>query len=393
MNARYSGGSFDLLGLRDLPIVDPVDEEPPPERPPQGWRQVLGWSGRSAPVAVLLLMGFGLGPHGINLLSPVMPLLDPAVPVALAALGVLAGLGLGNRRGNEWRLFGAAGLHSLITMLTVAGGLAALVLTISPVEPSAFWIVILVAGICAATSLTLPSGDPLEPRPPATRIQELGVLLPIVCGGLALAWIRAEAGPAAIALVGMASLVTVMLAAAAWLLLTRATSDTEERVFGLSGLLLVGGVADALSLSALFCGLVAGAFWRVAGRQPRESIRRDVLFIQHPLLVLVLLLAGARAEWSPVAWILGAAYLVLRVLAQFAGRALVRRVAGDGLPAAGHPDDLGRKLLPPGVFGVAFALNAVSVIGPDAAVAHAAVVVGTIGSELVAVALRMRRRE
>ncbi len=388
MSSRHSGGSFDLLGLRDLPLEDEADQEQQPQGPPQGWRQILGWSGRSAPVAVLLVVGFGLGPRGISLLSPVMPLLDPAVPVALAALGVLVGLGLGNRRANEWRLLGAAGLQSLITMLAVAGGLAALALTVSPVEPSAFWTVILVASICAATSLTLPSGDPLEPRPPAKRIQELGVLLPIVCGGLALAWIRAGNAAGALTLIGMASVVTVMLAAAAWLLLTRASSETEERVFGLSGLLLVGGVADALSLSALFCGLMAGVFWRLAGRQPRESIRRDVLFVQHPLLVLVLLLAGARTELSPTAWALGAGYLVARVIAHLAGGALVRKVAG-----ATVPEDIGRQLLPPGVFGVAFALSAVSVIGPDASVVHAAVVIGTIGSELVAVALRTRRRE
>ena len=52
--------------------------------------------------------------------------------------------------------------------------------------------------------------------------------------------------------------------------LTRASSETEERVFAVSALLLVGGVAAALSLSALFGGLVAGVFWRYAGRHPRE---------------------------------------------------------------------------------------------------------------------------
>jgi membrane associated rhomboid family serine protease len=148
----------------------------------------------------------------------------------------------------------------------------------------------------------------------------------------------------------------------------------------------VGGVADALLLSAPFVGLIAGVFWRYAGRHPRESIRRDVLFVQHPLLVLVLLLAGARAELSAAALAFGVGYLVLRVAAQLAGGVLARRVAVSNVPA-----DLGQHLLSPGVFGVAFALNAVSVIGADASIAHAAVVVGTIGSELVAVALRPRR--
>jgi len=387
MRSPVRGDSFDLLGLRDIPVEnEPGQDEPGADQRPADWRHFLSWSGQSAPVAVLLLAGLGLGPHGVNLLSPVMPLLDPTVPVALAALGVLVGLGLGDRRTTEWRLFGAAGLQSLFTMIAVGGGLAAMAVTVSPVASPAFSTLVLISAICAATSLTLPSGDPLEPRGPATRIRELGVLLPIVAGGLALAWLRAGSVSGAVTLITLAAIVTMTLAAAAWLLLARAPSETEERVFVVSALLLVGGVADALSQSALFGGLVAGVFWRFAGRQPRDAIRRDVLFVQHPLLVLVLLLAGARAEVSPTVLALGAGYLAVRVIAQLAGGGLVRRVAGAHAPA-----DAGLQLLPPGVFGVAFALNAVTVIGADASAAHAAVVVGTIGSELVAVLMRTRR--
>jgi hypothetical protein len=384
MNPQTGGDSFDILDLTpELPAQHPRGL---PEGAPQGWRHFWGWSGRSAPIAMLLLAGIGLGPLGINLLSPAMPLLDPVVPVALAALGVLVGLGLGNRRTDERRLVGAAGLHALVTMLVVSGGIAVVALGVVPEDSRLFWTVVLISGICAATSLTLPSGDPLEPRTPVARLVELGVLVPIVAGGLALAWLRAGSPVGAITLVAQASGVILMLAAAAWLLLTAASSETEERVFAVSALLLVGGVADALLLSAPFVGLIAGVFWRYAGRHPREAIRRDVLFVQHPLLVLVLLLAGARAEPSAAALALGAGYFVLRIAASLAGGMLARRVAGTKVPA-----DLGRHLLPPGVFGVAFALNAVSVIGADAAMAHAAVVAGTIGSELVAVVLRPRR--
>ena len=48
-------------------------------------------------------------------------------------------------------------------------------------------------------------------------------------------------------------------------------------------------------------------------------------------------------------------------------------------------------LLPPGVFGVAFALNAAGVAGADASVLLAAVVGGTIGAELVVPLLPARR--
>ena len=55
-----------------------------------------------------------------------------------------------------------------------------------------FWTLILASGICAATSLTLPAGNPLEPRTTTAPAScELGVLLPIVAGGLVLAWLHA----------------------------------------------------------------------------------------------------------------------------------------------------------------------------------------------------------
>ena len=59
-------------------------------------------------------------------------------------------------------------------------------------------------------------------------------------------------------------------------------------------MLLVGGLADYLSLSALTSGLVAGLFWQRAGGPAAESLRRDLGYLQHPLVVLLLVTAGAR---------------------------------------------------------------------------------------------------
>ena len=382
----------DLFGLRYPSVDDPLGETsgaaPGPDGPgSRSWLRSLGWSATSAPVGFLLLAGIAFGPRGVNLLSPaVLSLLDPVVPVALAALGVLVGLGVGDRRTDDRRVVAAACLDAAVTMLVVSAGIAAVALAAMPSIVRPFWTLVLASGICAATSLTLPAGNLLEPRTAVTRVIELGVLLPIVAGGLVLAWLRAGSSAGAVALVAQASGVTLALAAAAWLLLTRASSETEERVFAVSALLLVGGVADALSLSALFGGLVAGVFWRSAGRHPRDTISRDVLFVQHPLLVLVLLVAGARADLSPASLGLGAAYLALRVVGQLAGGLVARRAAGVNVPR-----DLGLYLLPPGVFGVAFALNAASVGGADASPLLAAVVAGTIGSELVALLLPPRR--
>jgi hypothetical protein len=339
-------------------------------------------------VALLLTTGIAFGPHGINLLSlGTLPLLDPVVPVALAALGVLVGLGVGDGRPGDWRAFGAAGLVVVATVLVVSAGFAVVALAAVSAIARPFGTMALASGICAATSLTLPASNPLEPRTAAARVIELGVLLPIVAGGLILAWFRAGSYAGAAVLAAQAYGVTLALAAAAWLLLTQAASETEERVFAVSALLLTGGVAAALSMSALLGGLVAGLFWRYAGRHPRETISRDVLFVQHPLLVVVLLVAGARADLSPVTLAIGVGYVVLRLFGQLAGATVATRLAGVYAPS-----DLGRHLLQPGVFGVAFALNAVSVVGADASMLLAAVVTGTIGSEFVALLLPARRK-
>jgi len=354
--------------------------------PARGWRSAFEWSATSAPVALLLITGIALGPHGINLLSTsVLPLLDPVVPVALAALGVLVGLGSSGRRPGNRRVVGAATLGSSVTLVIVGLGVQSVAATDIAASAPLFWALAALSAISAATSLTLPSGDALEPVSSVARVREAGVLLPIVAGGLLIVLLRADSATATLTLLGQASAITLALAAAGWLLLTRTSSVTEERVFAISALLLVGGAADALSQSALLVGLIAGVFWRHVAGVPRDTLRRDVLFVQHPLLVLVLLVAGARAELSLVAITLGLIYAILRVVGTL--------IAGQLAAYVGKPHvsgDLGRQLLRPGVFGVAFALNAATIAGGDASILLGTVVAGTIASEAAALLLPPR---
>ena len=375
-----------------VPFEGPIDDaraqvSPPDAVRPRDWRRALGWSATSAPVAFLLVTGIVLGPQGISLMpQALLSSLVPVIPVAVAALGVLVGLGVADRRAIDRKVFAATCLDAGVSMVVVWVGIASVLLWVAPAfAPSSSWALLLAGSVCAATSLTLPRGDPLEPRSIVARVTELGVLLPVLVGGLVLAWLRAGSFTGTLALVVQATVVTLTLAAATWLLLTRTTSETEERVFAIAALLLVGGVADALSLSALLGGLVAGLFWRVAGRRPRETIRRDVLFVQHPLLVVVLLVAGARAELTLISLTLGAGYLLLRVVGTLVGGLLAVRVLGEKAP-----QDLWLHRLRPGAFGVAYALNAVAIVGAEASVLLTAVVVGTIGSELVAFLLPPR---
>jgi hypothetical protein len=371
------------------PLGAPLAELEPEALDRQGrpWRRLLEWSGTSAPVAVLLLAGVALGPRGVALLSSdTLSLLAPAIPVAVAVLGVLVGLSVATGRADRRRVILPACLDAMLTVVVVGAGMAALAFAWSAPVTSPLIVLIAGTGICAASSMTLPTGNPLEPRPAAVRLIEIGVLVPILLGGVMLAWITSPGALPAVAAIAQASGLVCALALAAWLLMTVAANETEERVLTASALLLVGGVSDALATSALFGGVLAGALWRYAGGRALEAIGRNVQFVQHPLLVGLLLTAGASAELSRTSAIFATLYVGVRVVGRLTGT-LAMRPALDEASSA----HLRSHLLPPGIFGIAFALNAEGVIGADASLLLGTVVLGTIGSELVAFLVTSRR--
>ncbi len=207
---------------------------------------------------------------------------------------------------------------------------------------------------------------------------DMDAVLPIVAGGIAMAAMRGQAFLPALSITAQVVGISLTVATAGWLLLTRTGSDTEQRVFSVAMLLLLGGVADYLSLSALMAGLVAGAFWHVAGGTARESIRRDLAHVHHPLVALILVVAGARTEFTAGILGLAAAYVVLRAVGKLAGS-----IAATIIDPATSPD-VAPRLLSPGILGIAFALNAMRAVGPDMALVLSVAVLGTIGSQLLA---------
>jgi hypothetical protein len=213
-----------------------------------------------------------------------------------------------------------------------------------------------------------------------TRVGDLDDVLPIVFGGLALALASEVSGAAAGWLTLQAVAIALAVAVAGWLMVTHSASDSEQRVFTVGAVLLLGGLAEYLSGSALLSGLVAGVFWGTAGGSARDRITRDVRHMQHPLVVLLLLMAGARAGGQTLTLLsLAIVYLALRVVGKMSGGWLVRRIVGPELPRG-----FGLRLLSPGVIAVAFALNAELVAaGPPGAILGI-VVAASIGSDLLA---------
>lgn len=199
--------------------------------------------------ALLLLVGIGAGPYGLNLLSASsLQLLDPLVAMALAMLGVFIGLGLDPRR----------------PRLTTPAVLAAI-------------------------------------------------------GGIAMVTMR-DSSPAALALIALGiAAVAIVVAFAGWLLLGQADSDREQQVFLIGSLLLLGGGAAYASLSAVFAGLLAGIVWNSGGDLARARIVQHLDYFQHPLFVVMVLVAGASITFSVEAF----AVLVVVAALHAVGRPIV----------------------------------------------------------------------
>ena len=177
-----------------------------------------------------------------------------------------------------------------------------------------------------------------------------------------------------------AGLAGLAIAIAGWLLFEVAHGPAERGVYVIGVLVMLGGSAAYLEVSPLLIGLVAGAFWAAAPGRADAIVERDLQKVQHPLIVLLLLVAGAGLRVTPVAIWLFVPFVLFRLSGKLAGGWLASRLATDLMPA-----DLGTVLIWPGVVGLAFALNFQQVAPAATGTAVlTAVALGGIASELVA---------
>jgi hypothetical protein len=120
----------------------------------------------------------------------------------------------------------------------------------------------------------------------------------ILAGALSLALLHRNAAEA-MTVAAQAAGIAILLAGAGWLLSSaRAGSDERRRVFAIAILLLLGGVADYLSVSALLLGWIAATAWRLLPAKGLSDVRLDTGYVQHPTTALLLITAGAMAQVS-----------------------------------------------------------------------------------------------
>ena len=352
-------------------------------------RSAMGLAPSLTPAVIFLPLGVALGPQGLGWLTPlVLERLDVAVTITLAALGVLAGIALGPQLRSARRLLAAASVESAVTVAFVAAAsLYFMTATEVPIGVPA-GAMALALGLCAsASSATSAHPDSEAAASVGTQVADLDDVLPIVVAAVAFALLPSTSAQAPWMLMLAPVAIGLVVAVIGWLVFDRAESAAERVVFVLGALSLAGGAAAYLRVSPLSVGLVAGVCWSLLPGRADRIVRDDVSRVQHPLVVLLLVTAGAL--WTPTVvalWLL-APYVLFR---------LVGKIAGAWITAGSlevRPADLAAFLIPPGVLAVAFALNLRQLLPVDAgATLVSTVAMGTAAFELFALAVLPRWR-
>ena len=147
-----------------------------------------------------------------------------------------------------------------------------------------------------------------------TKRPRLTVPAALAAAGVCVLAIGRSASPAAqwLLIPGL-TFVAILVGCAGWMLVGQTDSEREQQVFVVGSLLLLGGAAAFVSLSALFAGLVAGLAWNLAGGLARARLLKHLDDFHHPLLLVMLLAAGASITFSIDALMIAIAVAALHV--------------------------------------------------------------------------------
>jgi hypothetical protein len=344
-------------------------------------RAALGLGPLAAPALLFVPIGVVLGPYGLGLLTPsLVGHLEPVIAVALATLGVFVGTALDVRSRGIRRLFVAASLESLTTMAVLGFAMMFLLHRWAlPPDTGMGLVAWMLAAAAAASAASVADESAGALERVATRVADLDDGAAVIAGACMVAVMASGTAGDAAASVLLTLLVGVLAGVAGWLLFEHARSGAERGVFVLGVLALLGGGAHYIHCSPLLAGMVAGLAWTLLPGRADGLARADVTRFQHPLVLLLLISAGALISVTPLAVWLLAPFVLFRLAGKMLGAWAAARVLP--IPAG----DLAAYLVPPGLLGIALAINFLLVSAtPTAAAVATAVALGTLISEAVA---------
>lgn len=385
LESRELGGADPLdtqLGVSSRPLLDRIGLgrfTPMLQR-----RAAFGLRPAVAPALILVPAGFLLGPQAANVLSfELLAHLQVGVSLGLALLGIFVGGALA-REFRNLRLIAAGTVESAVTIGVVAFALW-LLITKSQVPVGA---APLLVALCLAVTAAASAAHTADPRTDerarsASRVADFDDLLLIAVGAILLVVIRGSYGPVSPVLYIAPLVIGGAVALAGILLFEHAALESERGLLVLGAVSLLGGASAYLMTSSLAAGLVAGVIWAAVPGRADAVLARDAQKLQHPLVALVLVTAGACfVPRAAVLWLL-APYVLFRLVGKMVGA----YAAGPLLPAM-RPGDLSGYLVPPGVIGVGFSLSFMLALPPASGeIVVSVAAAGTVLSEIIALLL------
>lgn len=290
-------------------------------------------------VTLLLLFGILIGPEGMGLLPGAVAdqWFEPITTLALVMVGFLVGERFSvNRLREHGRVVVTT---SVIEALGTAAVTALGLLALGAPAPLA----LLLGGVACATapastydvvSEEAASGPFTDTLLGVIAIDDAwGLLIFSLAAAGAAAMIGDAAGPGfllhALREIGGAVLIGAVLGVAAGLLTQRVQAG-EPTVLEAAGIvLLTAGVATQLEVSFILAAMVLGAVMTNVARH-HERAFHEIEHLEWPFVVLFFVLAGASLQLAALAEVglVGAGYVVLRVVGKLAGAALGGRIAG-----------------------------------------------------------------
>lgn len=351
-------------------------------------RVALGFGEHAVPALLFILSGVVLGPSVLDVITEnILAQLDPLVSVALAILGIFIASGLAASRGPRHLVWLAgATVEVLVTLVTTGGAMYLLLARWDPPVPvDAFAAASILAMSVAASAAVGTRPGVSADVSTAAHLADLDDLALLLFGSIAVSALADVPSP--FAAMGIAAISGAAIGLAGSLLFARADAPAERGVFVAGIVVLLGGAAAYASASPLLTGFVAGWLWTRRAGTTASLAAADLRKLQHPLVALLLLFAGASMQFSETLLWIASPLVLFRLTGKLAGALLAARLVG--VPAG----VLATILAPPGVLGIALALNIQQVLGTGDTVLVSAVTLATVVSELLAVALLPRGDE
>ena len=260
---------------------------------------MTGWS-----ISVMLLLGIAAGPYGLHVLSPaVLSLLDPGIAMGLAMLGVFVGLSFDPRHRPTARSVTASLVRTGIVMIRWPR---------ASYRRSCIW--------TQCGPLVGPAGCSwrLRSRVGSRDRRQRRRCVDDRCGGARDGRARDPDPALGGFIAGALFVVALLVAAAGWLLVGQTHRSRTAR---LRRRIAAGRVEPPPIWECPRCSpaLSSAPPGTSLGASPRPRIMRDLYYFQHPLVVLVLVVAGAHATLSVEAFALAAVFIAVRAIARKRG--------------------------------------------------------------------------